>query len=82
MDVIRHLGSQPLMASLQVLCATIAVGFVYSYFTRDQPYPGFPIATIEGKGPKTSWLQHGKQTLNEGLQKVTDHQNSSDIFLD
>lgn len=61
---------QPLTTSLQVLAATLALGFLYAYFTKERPYPEFPIATVEGKLPKESWLHYGSQTLTEGLRKV------------
>ncbi|KAI1744956.1 cytochrome P450 [Xylaria scruposa] len=71
MDVFKHLGGQPLTASLQVLGVTLALGFLFLYFNKDRPYPGFPLAVVEGKSPKESWLYHGKQTLSEGSRKYS-----------
>lgn len=52
------------------IVVTVVVGVVYTVVSRERPLTGFPLATLEGQSPRKSWLQHGRQTMLEALNKV------------
>lgn len=54
--------------SLQVVIATAILGCVYSVLTKDRPLAGFSLIALDGKGPKSSWMWHGKDVINKGLE--------------
>ena len=57
--------------SLQVIAGTLLVGIIYSFVSKDRPLAGFPIITVDGLSPKSSWLYHGRRVLAEGVQQVS-----------
>ncbi|KAK3937466.1 Dihydromonacolin L monooxygenase [Diplogelasinospora grovesii] len=69
MEGIQHLVPKGLPASLQVVAATLILGLIYSFLTRERSFGGFPIVSLEGKSPKKSWMFHGRETLAKGLQQ-------------
>lgn len=73
MEAIRNLvpeGLEGLPMSVQVIGATILLGLLYSYVTRNKAWPQFPLISINGLGPRKSWMLHGREVLKEGLQRV------------
>ena len=72
MELLKGLPSLPhgFPVSLQVVAATLVLGIIYSIVTKDRPYTGFPIITVDGLSPKSSWLYHGRRVLAEGVQQV------------
>lgn len=69
-DALRDALPENLPLSLLGIVATVLIGIVYSFITQERPLAGFPLATIDGKGPKKSWLFNGRQLVDEGLKKV------------
>ncbi|KAI4595736.1 hypothetical protein KJ359_006727 [Pestalotiopsis sp. 9143b] len=69
-DALRDALPENLPLSLVGIVATVLIGIVYSFITQERPLAGFPLATIDGKGPKKSWLFNGRQLVDEGLKKV------------
>jgi hypothetical protein len=70
MEAIRNLAPQGLPVTLQVIGATILLSIAYSFFTKDRPWPAFPLITVRGLGAKKSWMVYGHEVLDEGLSKV------------
>jgi hypothetical protein len=70
LDVLRDALPEGLPLSIVGVVATVLIGIVYSYLSQERPLAGFPLATVEGKGPKKSWLFHGRQLVAEGVKKV------------
>ncbi|GAP88592.1 putative cytochrome p450 protein [Rosellinia necatrix] len=68
MESIRNLMPEGLPMSLQVVGATVLLGVVYTLYTMRQQraWPAFPLISVRGKGPRKSWMLHGKEVLNEG----------------
>ena len=57
--------------SLQVILGTVVLGAIYSILTKDRPIKGFPIITIDGLGPKSSWVWHGRRVIMKGIEQVS-----------
>lgn len=74
LDALRDALPEGLPLSLVGIAATIIIGVLYSVVTQERPLAGFPLASLEGKGPKKSWLFHGRQLVSEGTQKVLETQ--------
>jgi hypothetical protein len=70
LDAIRDALPEGLPLSLVGIAATIVIGILYSIITQERPLAGFPLASIDGMGPKKSWLFQGKQLVAEGSKKV------------
>ncbi|KAI1205060.1 cytochrome P450 [Annulohypoxylon truncatum] len=70
MEALQHVLPAGLPVSVQVIAATLVLGIIYSLVTADRPFTGFPIISIDGKSPMKSWIEHGKETLEEGLRRV------------
>lgn len=67
---LRDMLPSGLPVSVLGVIATVLIGVIYSIATQERALAGFPMATVEGKGPKKSWLWHGRQLVTEALQKV------------
>lgn len=69
-DVLNYLPDLPTL--LLGLVALTFLGVFYSFLTRQRPYAGFPVATLEEKGfkawllPKLSWMLHPSETRAKG----------------
>lgn len=70
METLQRLLPQGLPISLQVVAATLVLGFVYSLLTKDRPFAGFPVIALDGKSPRKTWLFNGRKALAEGLRRV------------
>ncbi|KAH7040188.1 cytochrome P450 [Microdochium trichocladiopsis] len=57
--------------SLQAVLATIVLGTIYSVVTKDRPVAGIPIASLDGKTPRKSWLWHGRELVRLGDDKYS-----------
>ncbi|RYP60188.1 hypothetical protein DL770_010048 [Monosporascus sp. CRB-9-2] len=68
MDTVQRLLPTGFPVSLQVIVATVVLGFFYSLITKDRPFSGFPVISIDGKSPKKTWLFNGSKALAEGVQ--------------
>ncbi|ETS75628.1 hypothetical protein PFICI_12572 [Pestalotiopsis fici W106-1] len=71
LDALRDALPEDLPLSIVGIIATVLIGVVYSYISQERPLAGFPLATVEGKGPKKSWLFHGRQLVAEGVKKYS-----------
>ncbi|KAH8198925.1 hypothetical protein TruAng_006886 [Truncatella angustata] len=71
LDAIRDALPEGLPLSLVGIAATIVIGILYSIITQERPLAGFPLASIDGMGPKKSWLFQGKQLVAEGSKKYS-----------
>ena len=63
---------EQLPISVLAIIVTILFALGHSYWTREKPYRGFPILTLEGKTPRESWLYNARQLLEQGRKKVCD----------
>jgi hypothetical protein len=72
MEAISRLVPEGFPVSLQVVAGTLILGIVYSLITKDRPFAGFPIITLDGKSAKQTWLFNGKRAIAEGVKKVCD----------
>lgn len=70
MEAIQRLIPEGLPVSIQVVVATLFLGLIYSLITAERPFAGFPVVTVNGQSPTKSWMWHGKEALDEGLQRV------------
>lgn len=73
LDALRDALPEGLPLSLVGIATTVIIGIIYSVITQERPLAGFPLAAIDGQGPKKSWLFHGPQLVEEGIKKVTTH---------
>ncbi|KAI0131024.1 cytochrome P450 [Daldinia grandis] len=71
MEAIQHLLPQGLPVSLQVVIATLVLGFIYSLVTAERPFAGFPVITVDGQSPTKTWLWHGKKAMVEGIKRFS-----------
>ncbi|KAI2783258.1 cytochrome P450 [Daldinia loculata] len=71
MEAIQHLLPQGLPVSLQVVIATLVLGFIYSLVTADRPFAGFPVITVDGQSPTKTWLWHGRKAVAEGVKRFS-----------
>ncbi|KAI1656624.1 cytochrome P450 [Daldinia decipiens] len=71
MEAIQRLLPQGLPVSLQVVIATLVLGFIYSLVTADRPFAGFPVITVDGQSPTKSWLWHGRKAVTEGVKRFS-----------
>ena len=70
MDALRDALPNGLPLSVLSIVTTLLLGIVYTVLTQEKPLAGFPLASLEGKGPKKSWLWHGSQLIQEFSEKV------------
>ncbi|KAI4870598.1 cytochrome P450 [Hypoxylon rubiginosum] len=71
MEAIQRLIPEGLPVSIQVVVATLFLGLIYSLITAERPFAGFPVVTVNGQSPTKSWMWHGKEALDEGLQRFS-----------
>ncbi|KAK6087007.1 cytochrome P450 [Seiridium cupressi] len=71
LDALRDALPEGLPLSLVGVVVTVLIGIVYSVITQERPLAGFPLASLDGKGPRKSWLFHGRQVVAEGVQKYS-----------
>jgi hypothetical protein len=69
-DVLRGYLPEGLPLSVIGVVATVLIGIIYSVVTQERPLAGFPMAALDGKSPKKSWLFHGRETVAEAVKKV------------
>ncbi|RYP66018.1 hypothetical protein DL771_007999 [Monosporascus sp. 5C6A] len=69
MDTVPRLFPAGIPVSLQVIAATVVLGFLYSLITKERPFSGFPVISIDGKSPRKTWLFNGRKALAEGVQR-------------
>lgn len=55
--------------SVQAVLATIVLGTIYSVVTKDRPFSGIPVISLDGKSPTKSWLWHGREVVKLGDEK-------------
>ncbi|KAI0536033.1 cytochrome P450 [Xylaria digitata] len=70
MEAIRNFVPEGLPVSVQVIGATILLSIIYSFFTKNGPWPAFPLISVRGLGPRKSWMHHGQEVLDEGFKKT------------
>ncbi|TGJ87222.1 hypothetical protein E0Z10_g1556 [Xylaria hypoxylon] len=70
MEAIRNFVPEGLPVSVQVIGATILLGIVYSLFTKNRPWPSFPVVSVRGLSPRKSWMYHGHEVLDEGSKQT------------
>ncbi|KAI0406366.1 cytochrome P450 [Xylaria palmicola] len=70
MEAIRNLLPEGLPLSLQIVGVTILLGIAWSLYTAQRPFPGFPLITVRGLGPRKSWMYHANEVLAEGFKKT------------
>lgn len=70
MDTLQRLLPQGFPVSLQVIAATLVLGLIYSLITKDRPFAGFPIISLDGESPRKTWMFHGEKALAEGVRRV------------
>ncbi|RWA15034.1 hypothetical protein EKO27_g73 [Xylaria grammica] len=68
METIRNFVPQGLPVSVQVIGATVLLSIVYSFFTKNRPWPAFPVISVRGLGPRKSWMFHGQEVLDQGFK--------------
>ncbi|KAI1849674.1 hypothetical protein JX265_008011 [Neoarthrinium moseri] len=77
MQILESLGTirgalpEGLPLSVVGIAATVLIGVIYSIITQERPFAGFPLASIDGKSPKKSWLFHGRQVIAEAADKYS-----------
>ncbi|KAI1388965.1 cytochrome P450 [Hypoxylon trugodes] len=71
MEAIQRVLPEGFPVSLQVVIATLVLGVVYSLITKDRPFAGFPVVTVNGLSPTKSWLWHGREVLAEGRRRFS-----------
>ncbi|KAK7751955.1 hypothetical protein SLS62_006098 [Diatrype stigma] len=71
MDTLQRLLPQGLPVSLQVIAVTLILGLVYSVITKDRPFAGFPIISLDGESPRKTWMLHGQKALAEGMRRFS-----------
>lgn len=57
--------------SVQAVLATIVLGTIYSVVTKDRPFSGIPLISLDGKSAKKSWLWNGREVIKAGQEKVS-----------
>ncbi len=70
MEAIRKFVPEGLPVSVQVIGVTILLSIIYSFVTKNRPWPAFPLISIRGLGPRKSWMYHSLEVIEEGLKKV------------
>lgn len=70
MDTIQRLLPQGLPVSLQVVAATLLLGFIYSIITKERPFSAFPVIALDGKSARKTWLFNGRKAMIEGVRRV------------
>lgn len=61
----------PLAATVGIIILSIAY-HVYQFKRTLKPVRTFPVATLMGLTPLTSFMKHGRQTVEEAMRKVSD----------
>ena len=58
--------------SIPVVLLTLIVGLVVSTLSKERPWPGFDVISLDEKGlsPKDSWITYGKEVLAKGRKHV------------
>ncbi|KAI3332777.1 cytochrome P450 [Ustulina deusta] len=70
MEAIRKFVPEGLPVSVQVIGVTILLSIIYSFVTKNRPWPAFPLISIRGLGPRKSWMYHSLEVIEEGLKKT------------
>lgn len=81
MEAITRIVPNGFPISLQVVAATLLLGFVYSIVTKDRPLPGFPIASLDGMSPKKSYTHHGREVITKALAQVRSSSSHLSLLL-
>jgi len=61
-----------LALSVPVILLTLIVGLVVSTLSKERPWPGFNVISLDEKGlsAKDSWITYGKEVLAKGGKVV------------
>lgn len=49
---------------------TLIISIYYVLSPTSPSYAEFPLASLEGKSPKESWFNHGRELMQAALEKV------------
>lgn len=70
MEILQYSVPDGWLVSIQVITVTLVFGFIYSILTRERPFAGFPVASFEGKSPRKSFFENGRETLTKAMLQV------------
>lgn len=70
LDAVRGMLPENIPLTLIGVGATVLIGIIYSVVAQERPLAGFPMASLDGKSPKKSWLFHGREVVAEAVKKV------------